>query len=43
MESRECYELQVMMMVPSQLPDPKSPSVMPPSGAGGVPSVAADH
>jgi hypothetical protein len=29
--------------VPNQLPDPTSPSVTPPAGAGNVPSVAADH
>jgi hypothetical protein len=28
---------------PDQLPDPTSPSVTPPAGAGGAPSVAADH
>jgi translation elongation factor EF-Tu-like GTPase len=27
----------------NQLPDPTSPSVTPPAGAGGAPSVAADH
>src|ERR1017187_5723640 len=27
----------------NQLPDPTSPSVMPPAGAGVAPSVAADH
>ena len=27
----------------NQLPDPTSPSVTPPAGAGGPPSVAADH
>jgi len=30
-------------MTPDQLPDPTSPSVTPPAGAGGAPSVAADH
>ena len=29
--------------VPNQLPDPTSSSVTPPAGAGGAPSVAADH
>jgi len=29
--------------VSNQLPDPTSPSVTPPAGAGGAPSVAADH
>ena len=29
--------------LPNQLLDPASPSVTPPAGAGGVPSVAADH
>jgi hypothetical protein len=29
--------------MPNQLPDPTSPSVTPPAGAGGAPSVAADH
>jgi hypothetical protein len=29
--------------VPNQLPDPTSPSVTPPAGAGVAPSVAADH
>ena len=29
--------------VPNQLPDPTSPSVTPPAGAGCAPSVAADH
>jgi hypothetical protein len=29
--------------MPNQLPDPKSPSVTPPAGAGDAPSVAADH
>jgi hypothetical protein len=28
---------------PNQLPDPTSPSDTPPAGAGGAPSVAADH
>jgi hypothetical protein len=28
---------------PNQLPDPTSPPVTPPAGAGGAPSVAADH
>ena len=28
---------------PNQLPDPTSPSVTPPAGAGGAPSVGADH
>jgi hypothetical protein len=28
---------------PNQLPDPTSPSVTPPAGAGGAPSVTADH
>jgi FtsH-binding integral membrane protein len=28
---------------PNQLPDPTSPSVTPPAGAGDAPSVAADH
>jgi hypothetical protein len=28
---------------PNQLPDPTSPSVTLPAGAGDVPSVAADH
>jgi len=28
---------------PNQLPDPTSPFVTPPAGAGGAPSVAADH
>jgi hypothetical protein len=28
---------------PNQLLDPTSPSVTPPAGAGGAPSVAADH
>jgi hypothetical protein len=28
---------------PNQLPDPTSPSVTPPAGAGGAPSVVADH
>ena len=27
----------------NQLPDPTSPAVTPPAGAGGAPSVAADH
>ena len=29
--------------VPNQLPDPTSPSVTPPAGAGRAPFVAADH
>ncbi len=29
--------------VPNQLPDPTSPSVTPPAGAGDAPSVGADH
>jgi hypothetical protein len=29
--------------LPNQLPDPTSPSVTPPAGTGGAPSVAADH
>jgi len=33
----------VARFVPNQLPDPTSPSVTPPAGAGAVPSVAADH
>jgi hypothetical protein len=28
---------------PNHVPDPTSPSVTPPAGAGGAPSVAADH
>jgi hypothetical protein len=28
---------------PNQLPDPTTPSVTPPAGAGGAPSVGADH
>jgi len=28
---------------PNQLPDPRSPSVTPPAGAGVAPSVAVDH
>ena len=28
---------------PNHVPDPASPSVTPPAGAGGAPSVAADH
>jgi hypothetical protein len=28
---------------PNQLPDPTSPSVTPPAGAGDAPFVAADH
>jgi hypothetical protein len=31
------------MKGPNQLPDPTSPSVTPPAGAGAAPSVAADH
>jgi hypothetical protein len=31
------------IQVPNQLPDPTSPSVTPPAGAGAAPSVAADH
>jgi hypothetical protein len=31
------------VLQPNQLPDPTSPSVTPPAGAGGTPSVAADH
>ena len=31
------------MNAPNQLPDPTSPSVTPPAGAGGAPSVGADH
>jgi hypothetical protein len=33
----------VARFVPNQLPDPTSPSVTPPAGAGVAPSVAADH
>jgi len=33
----------VARFVPNQLPDPTSPSVTPPAGAGAAPSVAADH
>jgi hypothetical protein len=29
--------------MPNHVPDPTSPSVTPPAGAGGVPSVATDH
>jgi hypothetical protein len=32
-----------LISMPNQLPDPTSPSVTPPAGAGGAPSVAADH
>ena len=31
------------LRMPNQLPDPTSPSVTPPAGAGGAPSGAADH
>ena len=34
---------QAKMTVPNQLPDPTSPSVTCPAGAGRAPSVAADH
>ncbi len=34
---------QVSNHQPNQLPDPTSPSVTPPAGAGGGPSVGADH
>jgi hypothetical protein len=30
-------------LLPNHVPDPTSPSVTPPAGAGGAPSVAADH
>ena len=33
----------VIDKMPNHLPDPTSPSVTPPAGAGGAPSVAADH
>ena len=33
----------VTRSVSNQLPDPTSPSVTPPAGAGGAPSVVADH
>ena len=33
----------VARSVSNQLPDPTSPSVTPPAGAGAAPSVAADH
>ena len=36
-------QLHQMKIEPNQLPDPTSPSVTPPAGAGGAPSVAADH
>jgi hypothetical protein len=37
------YTAAVKEGLPNQLPDPTSPSVTPPAGAGGAPSVAADH
>ena len=36
-------QLALLEIAPNQLPDPTSPSVTPPAGAGGAPSVAADH
>jgi hypothetical protein len=33
----------IWIAAPKQLPDPTSPSVTPPSGVGGAPSVVADH
>jgi hypothetical protein len=36
-------EIGIYAKVANQLPDPTSPSVTPPAGAGGAPSVAADH
>ena len=36
-------ELEFEKRMPNQLPDPTSPSVTPPAGAGGAPSVVADH
>jgi hypothetical protein len=43
--SREDFirEIRRYTKVANQLPDPTSPSVTPPAGAGGAPSVAADH
>jgi len=32
-----------LVLMSNQLPDPTSPSVTPPAGAGGAPSAAADH
>ena len=37
------YHLMQKRNMPNQLPDPTSPSVTPPAGAGDVPSDAADH
>jgi hypothetical protein len=37
------HTLVFQVKMPNQLPDPTSPSVTPPAGAGGAPSVAADH
>ena len=38
---RELFELE--LIEPNQLSDPTSPSVTPPAGAEGAPSVAAEH
>ena len=35
--------LRAEIEAPNHVPDPTSPSVTPPAGAGGAPSVAADH
>ena|ERR1700677_156452 len=35
--------IEIIPRMPNQLPDPTSPSVTPPAGAGGAPSVTADH
>jgi hypothetical protein len=41
--SKEVLGRSILKTLPNQLPDPTSPSVTPPAGAGGAPSVAADH
>jgi hypothetical protein len=41
--SAKDYFCDLNLNKPNQLPDPTSPSVTPPAGAGRAPSVAADH
>jgi len=41
--AREALKKRLRLAKPNQLPDPTSPPVTPPAGAGGAPSVAAYH
>jgi hypothetical protein len=40
---KSMWNISNVMNMPNQLPDPTSPSVTPPAGAGAAPSGAADH